>query len=253
MKQKQKIVLPIRESPAAEFPFPFQLKRSSRRRTLALSVTPTAQVRVLAPHFLPESEIRRFIQEKSAWVLRKVEESRAHQQFLAARQYRDGQEFLFLGKAYPLHILSQERGRPVIEFDGRAWLVRVFPREAQEIAEKKIKKLFLEWYKEQARELFPGRIFHYARLMQLDPAKIAVKTQKRSWGSCSHRNRSINLNWQLVMAPLEVIDYVVVHELAHLIQPNHSRNFWQEVAKVFPDYPARKQWLNKNRLTMILP
>lgn len=89
--------------------------------------------------------------------------------------------------------------------------------------------------------------------MGLAPQRITVKTQKRLWGSCNHHGRSINLNWMLVMTPLMVIDYVVVHELCHLLVPNHSRRFWKHVAQYFPDYQASEKWLKTHAPEMQLP
>jgi predicted metal-dependent hydrolase len=89
--------------------------------------------------------------------------------------------------------------------------------------------------------------------MGTEPLKIAVKTQKRIWGSCHPRTKTINLNWMLVLAPLEVIDYVVVHELSHLDVPNHSRRFWKRVSGVMPDYRRQVQWLKEHAAEMVMP
>ena len=116
-----------------------------------------------------------------------------------------------------------------------------------------IKEKLIKWYRAQAEEIFGGRVFYFSRIMGLEPQKIAVKTQKRIWGSCGYHDKAISLNWQLVFAPMDVIDYVVVHELAHLDTPNHSRKFWKSVANILPDYKMRQNWLKNNRLSMKLP
>jgi len=232
---------------------PYQILRSSQRRTVAIAVNSQAQMLVYAPHAFPAKDIQRFIAAKSDWVRRKVAEARQAQDGLAGRGYHEGAEFLFLGKTYPLRIVSSPAKRPSFGFDGNAWTVTVPQSTPPDSLALIAKKQFVVWYQEQAKEIFPSRIFNYSRIMQLDPEKIAVKTQKRSWGSCSYHRRSINLNWQLVMAPTEVMDYVVVHELAHLRHPNHSRSFWRLVEKFFPRYRLCRQWLNKNRLRLILP
>jgi len=232
----------------------YSLFRKAYRRTLTISVRPDGEVRVSAPKLLPDSEIQRFILQKSGWITEKLKEISGHQAKLAVRKYENGQELLFLGKKYPLRVFPGERiKRPEIVFDGSGWQVNVPAGLEKDTAQALIRAGFEKWYKEQAREMFPGRIFHFARLMRLDPQKIAVKTQRRSWGSCSFRHRSVNLNWQLVMAPPATLDYVVVHELAHLAHPNHSSRFWRKVEEIVPEPKTHKLWLKEHRLEMILP
>ena len=110
----------------------------------------------------------------------------------------------------------------------------------------------IQWYRRQAEEILGSRLFHYARLIGVEPKKIAVRTQKRLWGNCDYRTRTIHLNWQIVLAPLEVMDYVVVHELCHLIVPNHSKRFWQRVEKTMPDFKKHKQWLKDHAVDMVV-
>lgn len=101
--------------------------------------------------------------------------------------------------------------------------------------------------KEQARAAFEEKAVKFGKLMGVQPARITVKDQKTLWGSCSSK-QNINLNWRLIMMPEEILDYVVVHELAHLKQMNHSKTFWKEVEKILPDYKRCREWLKLNGL-----
>ena len=138
-------------------------------------------------------------------------------------------------------------------FDGFKWVVRI-PRHLS-LAERQedIKERLIQWYRLQAKEILGGRVFHFARIMKLGPQEIHVKTQKRLWGCCNYHKQTISLNWQIVMAPLAVVDYVVVHELCHLKIPNHSKQFWQKVEEVLADYQRHRSWLKINAEEMVLP
>ncbi len=230
---------------------PCLLIRSARRRTIEIAVSASSHARVTAPRGVPIDQITHFIQGKADWILQKLRERRSCETRLSRRRYEPGHRFLFLGKDYPLEIAAQEI-RDGIHFDGRRWAVCV-PQDADGEQASRIKKVLCQWYRQQAKELLGTRTFHYARRMGVEPRRITVKTQKRLWGSCNHRGQSINLNWALVMAPLEVIDYVVVHELCHLEVPNHSKRFWHAVAKILPDYRVRQHWLKAHAVEMALP
>ena len=167
-----------------------------------------------------------------------------------------GQELLFLGKKLQLEIAEyspRDFQSTELSFDGQRWRAAIPLGLSREERERQLKERFLIWYRRQAREILGGRIFHYARLLGVWPKKISIKTQKRLWGSCNFRKQKIHLNWQIVMSPLETIDYVVVHELCHLQVPNHSPLFWSSVQKILPDYKSQRSWLKVHQKEMLLP
>lgn len=233
--------------------FSYILKRSGKRRTLSVSVLDTAEIQVAAPAQVSDLKVRAFINEKAPWIASKLRQVLDKRRSLKAKGYRGGDRFLFLGDVYPLEIRESNLRTGRLDFDGKRWLVKIPPACPQQEQPGLVRQKLLSWYCEQAKEVFGGRIFYYARLMGLDLKKIGIRNQKRIWGSCNVRDKSINLNWRLVLSPLEVIDYVVVHELSHLFFPNHSRRFWRKVATVLPDYKERKNWIRKNHFEMLLP
>ena len=125
----------------------------------------------------------------------------------------------------------------------RAWIVKKLDRLA---ARKALPKLSFAGDRHDAARLIKERVALYAEKLQLFPKKVVIKDQRRRWGSCSSRTGAVNLNWRLVMAPLEVLDYVVVHELSHLKHADHSPAFWAHVAQFVPDYKARRKWLREH-------
>jgi predicted metal-dependent hydrolase len=114
-----------------------------------------------------------------------------------------------------------------------------------------IRQAFISWYREHADKKVKERVEKYKNMIGVNPNRVRVKKQKKRWGSCSSRG-NLNFNWKLIMAPMEIIDYLVVHEMAHLIYPNHSRDYWELVETIIPDYKERQEWLriNGNRLTI---
>ncbi len=227
----------------------YALRRSVRRKTMEISISSLAQARVSAPRFVPLETIERFIFSRSDWILQKVAEKKNEAERLAAKSYETGQEFLFMGKFYPLAVDREANASVKISLVDNRWEVRANAGTSQ----KMIKNKLIAWYRREAGEILGARTFHYSRIMGLTPQKITVKTQQRLWGSCNPHGQSINLNWTLVMAPLAAIDYVVVHELCHLLVPDHSPRFWKKVAGVLPDYKKQAQWLKTYAPQMRLP
>ena len=233
---------------------PFVLARSSGRRTLTITVDKHARVNVASPFTMSEKEIHGFIHEKARWILAKVREAGKNKDILSQREFAHGHEFLFLGKKYKVNVVESDVKRSRITFDVlKGWAIAVPKRLSPEGSQAQVKNKMLQWYRAQAKEILGGRIFHYSRLMGVEPKEIAIRTQKRLWGCCNFNTQSIHMNWQIILSPLKVIDYVVVHELCHLTVPSHSKRFWRKVEKVMPDFQGYRRWLKINHLDMVLP
>ena len=233
---------------------PLVLTRSTGRRTLTITVDEDARASVAAPFNMADQDIANFIIKKADWIHGKVAEARKCLDILAQRDFNDGQDFLFLGEKYKVNVKERDVKRCQVSFEPRqGWNIFIPLGCSQEVQRAHVKEKMLQWYRAQAQEILGGRIFHFARLIGAEPKKINVRTQKRIWGCCDFRTQTINLNWQIILSPLRVVDYVVVHELCHLFIPNHSKRFWKKVEKVMPDFRQRRQWLKANHLDMILP
>lgn len=216
---------------------------------MEICVTPQAHARVTVPRFVDLDTVERFVHSKAEWILEKISRRQIELEKFGRRQYETGHEFLFMGKSYGLVIDRLANCSTKVVFHSDRWEIRANSATSQSL----IKAKLIAWYRRQAGEIFGGRVFHYSRLMGLTPLKITIKTQKSLWGSCNHQGKSINLNWTLVMAPLSVIDYVVVHELCHLAVPNHSKRFWEKVERFVPDYKQQEEWLKTHAPQMRLP
>lgn len=229
----------------------YDLKRSSRRRTIAVSINESAAISVASPMKVPPERIIQFLNDKAEWIITKAREMRAVR-LKKEKKYSSGEEFLFLGQKYPLQIQESGIARSKIEFKDNRFEVTL-PGGLDEKEQARLIKNRLErWYKEQAKEILGGRLFQYAKVVGVEPLTVDIRTQKRVWGNCDFRHKRIHLNWQIILAPFAVIDYVIVHELCHLIEPNHSSRFWKKVRQFMPDYEKHKQWLKEYHWDVVL-
>jgi hypothetical protein len=209
----------------------------SRRKTLALFVTREGKVVVRAPLRLPASAILAFVELKSAWVESKL----AQVQVVQPLGFEDGRELYFLGKIYSLRIVKE--GRLPLSLAAHFDLAHsVQPRA----------RLVLEgWYRAQARLFLSERTAQLAAQHGFTFQRVRITSARTRWGSCSSRG-AISYPWRLVMAPPEVIDYVILHELSHLKVRNHSKHFWDTVRALCPDYARQREWLKKNGRLLVL-
>lgn len=110
--------------------------------------------------------------------------------------------------------------------------------------------LLTNWFRTQAQELFTERTHYWSKVLKLSPTHLDIRSQKTRWGSCSTKTGALHFNWKVLMAPSEIIDYLIVHELCHLQVPNHSSDFWQLVQTFLPDYKLRRRWLTENGVSL---
>ncbi len=208
----------------------------SKRRTIALIVERDGTFTVRAPLRVPQAQIETFIQQKVDWITRTRERMKSTSgEPTVRKQYADGEKFLFLGSSFDLMLVGFQK--PSLQFEDGFTLVRG--------AQEKGEALFTRWYKERAFEIISERVQFYSRKYGFTPGQVKISSAKTRWGSCSSKG-TLNFTWRLVMAPLEVIDYVVVHELAHLRVKDHSSKFWKAVGDIYPEYKKQRKWLREN-------
>ena len=206
----------------------------SSRNSLSIIIERDKSVVVRAPQTLSDDRIKEEVNKRKALILSKID---SHQKAVerTAKEFVDGEQFLYMGKYYSLQINSSET--PAIEFK-EAFIVNT---PSIEVA----KNLMFEWYQQQAKEVLTPRIIYFAEHLGVKRRRINITSAKYIWGSCTPAG-TLNFNWRIVKAPSEVMDYIVVHELAHLREHNHSAEFWNIVAVQLPQYEDAKQWLRLN-------
>jgi predicted metal-dependent hydrolase len=206
----------------------------SRRKTIALTVEFDGRLTVRAPLRARDEYIRRLVEQKEDWIRSKQELTRGKPVF-APKRYVEGETFWYLGERHPLYMVEQNA--PRLELNGGFRLAR--------LAQPRAAALFQRWYKQQALRIITERVQHFALQHGFAYRAMKITSARTRWGSCSSRG-TLSFAWRLVMAPPAVIDYVVLHELAHLKIHNHSPKFWSSLERLLPDYREKKKWLDQN-------
>jgi len=217
----------------------------TRRKTIGITVDMNGEVKVSAPLYISEKQIRETVQKKAGWIVKKVNEVIERNSDIVSRQFVSGERISYLGKEYTLEIVEKYLKKAEILIKEDVLTVYISLGLSGESRTQTIKQALEKWYRQRFAEIIKERIEKYYEQLKVAPCKVVVKDQKTRWGSCSKKG-NINLNWRLVMAPLHVIDYVVVHELCHLKIMNHSKDFWNLVMSVMPNYTESKTWLRAN-------
>jgi predicted metal-dependent hydrolase len=208
----------------------------SARKSIGIEIGKDASLIVRAPKNTPIETIEKVVSEKERWIREKQQLMRERIESIPDRKFESGETLLLLGKEYPL--LVSEDAMPHVSFSGYKFVLR-------KRYQGQARRLFFVWYRKKAAEIIPPRVEHYARLHSISYDKVNVSWAAGRWGSASSKG-TLNFSWRLAMAPIMVIDYVVVHELAHILEPNHSRRFWDRVAEMYPNYQRARRWIADN-------
>jgi predicted metal-dependent hydrolase len=233
-------------------PFSYRIRRSTRVSNARIVVKP-GMVEVVAPWQIPEHKLHNFVAAKQQWVshaLKKMAASSPQQSGFVPEEYKSGATITYQGSVYPLTFMPSKLKRVKIEFsDG--YIAHIPHMMNPDEHHQQVRAALIRWMKKQTKQLVEQIVEDQALRKQLFPRSIAVKTQKSRWGSCGIHN-DININWLLLMAPKEVLEYVVVHELCHIKVKNHSSQFWDLVAEHLPDYKNRRNWLKKQGRSLMM-
>lgn len=214
----------------------------TKRRTIALQITPQAELIIRAPHKAPLETIHRFVREKISWILEKQRFVRENYKPPTVKKFIEGESFLYLGRQYKLRIVS-EANEPLV-FNGKEFLLW---GKYISVAEQ----VFAWWYKKEAYNVIRQRVNFYANSNGLKYRSFKITSGRKRLGTCSSKG-GINFSWRLMMTPMEVIDYVVAHELSHLREHNHSKRFWRNVQLLYPTYKQARTWLKNNGHLLII-
>jgi predicted metal-dependent hydrolase len=228
----------------------FDIKKGKRKKTVAIHVHPTTKVTVLSPQQLDEEKIRMILQKRAKWIIERQEQIKNHRDLNPVKEFISGESFPYLGRHYRLKVIkSFTDSEGTCRLVNGRFLVEVNGNRGGEIDRVAVKRRLINWYLEHAKEKIRERVDRFAQQIGRWPANIEVKNQERRWGSWSHKG-NIRFNWKIIMAPISVMDYVIVHELCHLIHSHHSTEFWQKVQSIIPDYKKKRDWLKENSLQM---
>lgn len=224
----------------------YTIEYQENKTDISVTVEWLDGVNVRAPEGISEETLQQVLYKKAPWILRKWNEFSEINGDVPVKEFVSGEKFSYLGRQYRLKVFKREEAaKASLLYSQGKFMAEVPARFSSEETKEALRELFKAWYVKNGEKKLKERIELYGPKMLVTPSKSALKEQKMRWGTCTPA-QAIYLNWRLVMAPMAILDYVLVHELAHIKHPNHSTEFWRFVASILPDYEQRKEWLRIN-------
>ncbi len=216
----------------------------SHRKTASIYIERDGHVSILVPDKLTDRQVEALLESKRKWIYKSLAEWQDLNARRVHREYVNGEGFLYLGRSYRLKLVS-DLAEPLMLKDG------YFCLRTNNGSLPDADAAFKAFYRAKGTVRIPPRVACYQAKMDVEPRAVKVLDLKHRWASCSPGG-NLNFHWKCMMAPLTILDYIVVHELTHLVYPNHTKAFWNEVDKVMPDFQERKEWLRVNGAGMDL-
>ena len=222
-----------------------QIKRTNRKRTISLQVKDNKLI-INAPRTVSRKNLDEVIQRKQKWIKQRAILN-FEEQNLRNRKFIDNETFYFRGNEYRLSLIWGGKEEVKI-VDG---LLLVTFKDDRSIDSKNVKSLIEDWYVRESTKILNTRTYEFAKKMKVRPTEITVKNYVSKWGSCTAKNK-ISYNWRIIMAPDCIVDYLIIHELCHIIEHNHSKNFWNYVGTYCEDFQKKRKWLRENGHMLVL-
>ena len=223
------------------FPFQVEVVRTDRKKSASIRLRGDL-VEVSVPMTLSDSRIRDLVVRRSTWIKNKLQEQSARP-CLAPREYVSGETVTYLGKNYRLKVL--EGDQPSMKL--KRGYVEATVTKTDVDPKGTVRGLLQDWYRSHAKKRLGEKTVRLASVIGVNPASVTVKNYKSRWGSCSTKG-DISYNWRIILAPHSIVDYVVVHELCHILEHNHSSKYWKHVERHVPNWRECREWLKHNEL-----
>lgn len=207
------------------------IKISPRYKRISLYISPKGELAIRSPKNLNAGRIAQILHDAQPWIVKHWKP------LIQASPLADGAEIFIFGDPEKLRYMPLESSRAKVEDAGSELHIKAAPGKHSDVLKN--------WLKKVAKQGIENRVKELAEQFNFSFNRVSVRDQGTRWGSCSTR-KNLNFSWRLALAPLAVMDYVIVHELAHTKQMNHSQNFWDLVAQCIPDYQTHIRWLKEN-------
>jgi len=234
-----------------ELDLEYNLIWANRVKTMGLKIDPVEGIIVRAPKSISIDKVEELLLQKQDWIFTKLDEIQAVE-IPRPKEFVSGERFTYLGRNYKLRIYNSEDAEPSIKLYRGIFEFRI-PDKLDNEGQRDhiIKELFRDWYYEKAINRFHDRLEKYEDKVEIQPSGLEIKEYKSRWGQTTQDDKII-LNWKLIMAPTSIIDYVICHELCHLVVEDHSKGFWSLLSSIIFDYKEREEWLKIHGLTLTL-
>ena len=226
----------------------YSVIKTKRRKTSEIIVDKDT-VEIRAPFDKPDEEIRNIVKDKANWILKKQDEYRKMNSEITKPTFGENSTLPYLGKNYPLRIFNR-KARNSISFADGQFIVNIWP--SKNVTAQYVEKLYEHWLMKIAHPIFKNKIESYSEKLDVaKPEKIVIKRLKKRWGSIGKKGDTIILNVNLVKAPEDIMNYIVLHELCHLKIKEHSHRFWELLHRYMANYQEKKDWLDINGIAII--
>ncbi|TWH49380.1 M48 family metallopeptidase [Sporomusa sp. KB1] len=223
----------------------YTIRMDKRRKAIQLRILPSAVVEIVTPGKLTQSEIEHIFTAKNKWLSKRLDKLASLAENPVNQQLESGSQLLYKGEPHTLTILPGSTKVELVLLPCELQLQLPQNYADHQQAAAIVEQIVKAWLVDQAGSLFLDKTKQWAAVIGVRPAKITIRDQKTRWGSCSSLG-NINYNWRIIMAPLWVTDYLVIHELCHMLVPNHSAKFWEQVSRFSPNYQECRKWLTDN-------
>jgi hypothetical protein len=214
---------------------------SSRRKTIEIAVEAPDQVIVTSPQGRTDEEIIKVVARKAKWITQQLYKMKDIRFQPVMREFVSGEALLYMGRNFRLDLqLDPTFRKPIVNL-----MKGIFSIQTKSAEQDYLRPFMIDWYKQKCSHKIQKRVDYYAGKLGVQPKEIHVKEQKKRWASCTLDN-TLYFNWRCILAPAQTIDYIIVHELCHILEKSHSSRFWSLLRTVMPEYEARKKWLMDN-------
>jgi predicted metal-dependent hydrolase len=221
----------------------YAIRRSTRRRTVAVAVDPFEGVLLTAPRGVAVSRLDEVVRDKARWIVERLRTVGQVETPVPPRQLVSGESYLYLGRAYRLRV--REAASDGAAKLSRGWLEVPVRRGLSEAQRREaVLGAIGDWYRAHARARLPERVEAWAARLGVEPTDVLVRDQRKRWASCDDQG-VLRFNWRVIQAPMRLVDYVVAHELVHLLHREHTAGFWARLGTAMPDYEGRKDALRR--------
>ncbi|SIS90560.1 M48 family metallopeptidase [Salimicrobium salexigens] len=215
---------------------------SHERKDMKIAVDLVNGVIVYVPPSLEEEKIQGLIQQKAPWILSKIKALGEVNEPATPKDFVSGEKIPYLGRNYKLKVYREALDTVSFKFHQGKFLATVPRNWTQEQVQQTLEQTLIDWYKSHGFLKIKERVQRYQKYLGVTPRSVSLRNQRKRWGTCTPEG-NVYFNWRILLAPVRVIDYIIVHELAHLAVPEHNEKFWNLIRSVLPDYEGRKEWL----------